>query len=172
MLEKPVSPSKFWLEMVAAKWQIVAVSSEERATSDRFLTRLRALLFFASFFVLSRALRLFAHEGRCENTCRSFCSVLPIEYREIMRFLVSRRALLEIERREEARGNYFVHFFRSTIQIIPSCLVEYIYLYSPFLTLIIYLLRYRNIIFIHRFNFILSKIVNFSKTIELSYDYF
>lgn len=127
MLEKPVSP-KFWLEMVAAKWQIVAVSSEERATSDRFLTRLRALLFFASFFVLSRALRLFAHEGRCENTCRSFCSVLPIEYREIMRFLVSRRALLEIERREEARGNYFVHFFRSTIQIIPSCLVEYIFI--------------------------------------------
>lgn len=51
------------------------MSSEERATSDRFLTRLRALplLFFASFFVLSRALRLFAHEGRCENTCRSFC---------------------------------------------------------------------------------------------------
>lgn len=73
MPDKPVSSSKFSFEMVAAKWQIV--SSEERATSDRFLTRLRALplLFFASFFVLSRALRLFAHEGRCENTCRSFC---------------------------------------------------------------------------------------------------
>lgn len=152
MLEKPVSSSKFWFEMVAAKWQIVS-SEEERATSDRFLTRLRALplLFFASFFVLSRALRLFAHEGRCENTCRSFCRSahgVPRNH-AIPGFAES---FVTIERREEAR-NYFVHFFLINDQ-------DYCFLLLPrrTFTLTFFYINYLlcNIIFIYPFNFILE----------------
>lgn len=146
MLEKPVSSSKFWFEMVAAKWQIVAVSSEERATSDRFLTRLRALplLFFASFFVLSRALRLFAHEGRCENTCRSFCRSAHRVPRNhaIPGFAES---FVTIERREIISFIFSDQRSRLLLLVVAS---SYIYTHRFYIN---YLLRYRNIVFIYHF---------------------